>query len=60
MTINDKKALTAWLQAYHESLGNSADECLQLYERLLQGKLANGKNLSLLWDLLEVMSGLSP
>ena len=60
MTGTTLKNLTAWLQAYRDSVGSPADECLKLYERLLQGKLANGSNPGLLEDLLNVMSGLSP
>ncbi|MDX2428637.1 MAG: bifunctional (p)ppGpp synthetase/guanosine-3',5'-bis(diphosphate) 3'-pyrophosphohydrolase [Xanthomonadales bacterium] len=60
MTINTDKALKTWLQAYHDSVGSAADECLKLYGSLHEGKLANGTNLSLLKELLEVMSALSP
>ena len=60
MTSDPDKALAAWLKSYHRSVGSPADECLQLYEKLRPGKLASGDNLSLLKDLLEVMSGLSP
>ncbi len=60
MTNNTDNALTAWLQAYHDSVGSPADECLRLYGSVWQGKLASEKNLSLLRQLLEVMSGLSP
>jgi GTP pyrophosphokinase len=60
MTSNNDKALLTWLQAYHDSVGSPADECLQLYDKLCQGKLAAKENLSLLRDLLEVMSGLLP
>lgn len=54
------QALTDWLQAYHRSVGGAADECLQLFERLRPGKLSDGNNLSLLRELLTVMSDLSP
>ena len=60
MAFNTDKALTAWLQAYRDSAGNRADECLRLYEVLRQGKMATKENLSLLQDLLAVMSDLSP
>jgi GTP pyrophosphokinase len=60
MSANTNKALTAWLQAYRDSVGSPADECLQLYETLQQGTLKTTENLSLLQDLLDVMSGLSP
>jgi GTP pyrophosphokinase len=60
MTANTHTALTAWLQAYHDSVGSPADECLQLYGKLRQGILKTSDKLSLLQDLLEVMSGLSP
>ncbi|MCP4047194.1 MAG: hypothetical protein GY732_14555, partial [Gammaproteobacteria bacterium] len=60
MPANTDKALTSWLQAYHDSVGGSADECLQLYDKLRGCKLASGEYLFLLRDLLEVMSGLSP
>ena len=60
MPANTNKALTAWLQAYHGSVGSPADECLQLYDTLVQGKLSAGNNLLLLKELVEVMSGLSP
>ena len=60
MTSNNDKALITWLQAYHDSVGSPADECLQLYDKLCQGKLGTRGNLSLLCDLLEVLSGLLP
>ena len=60
MTLKTDKALTAWLQAYRDSAGNRADECLRLYEVLSQGKMATKENLSLLQELLTVMSVLSP
>jgi GTP pyrophosphokinase len=60
MTAIADKALTAWLQAYHESVGSSADECLTLYDSVRQCKLASPDNLSLLQELLDIMSGLSP
>ncbi|MDH4020814.1 MAG: hypothetical protein OEU84_14565, partial [Xanthomonadales bacterium] len=60
MTISTDKALKTWLQAYHDSVGGGADECLKLYGSLHEGKLANGTNLLLLKELLEVMSALSP
>lgn len=60
MTAKSHTALTAWLQAYHDSVGSPADECLQLYDRLRQGTLKTRENMSLLQDLLETMSGLSP
>ena len=60
MTIITDKALKSWLQAYSDSVGNAADECLKLYDVLRDGKLASGDKLSLLKELLEVMSGLSP
>jgi GTP pyrophosphokinase len=53
-------ALKSWLQAYRDSVGGPAEECLQLYKRLQTGSLGRGNNLFLLQDLLEVMSGLSP
>ncbi len=60
MTINTDKALKSWLQAYRDSVGSAADECLKLYGILHEGKLASGNKLSLLKELLEVMSALSP
>jgi len=60
MAFKTDKALTAWLQAYRDSAGNRADECLRLYEVLRQGEMATKENLSLLQDLLAVMSDLSP
>ncbi|MFC1778115.1 RelA/SpoT family protein [Pseudomonadota bacterium] len=60
MPANTDKALTSWLQTYHDSVGSPADECLQLYDKLRDCKLASGEYLFLLRDLLEVMSGLSP
>ena len=60
MTAETNKALTAWLRAYHDSVGSSADECMQLYDSLRQSSLANRNNLSLMRDLLDVMSALSP
>ena len=60
MTADTNKDLTDWLQAYHDSVGSSADECMELYDSLRQSKLANGNNLSLMRELLEVMSALSP
>ena len=52
--------VAAWLQAYRDSVGGPADECLQLYQGLRQSKLGKGENPSLLRELLEVMSDLSP
>jgi GTP pyrophosphokinase len=60
MESKPEKALTNWLQAYHDSVGSPADECLQVFDSLGKGPLAEGQGLSLLLDLLEVMSGLSP
>lgn len=60
MTNNADKALTQWLEAYHESVGSPANECVQLYESLRHGKLATAENLAMLRELLGVMSGLSP
>lgn len=60
MKSNADIALTQWLQAYRDSVGDSADECLQLYERLRKGKLAAEKNLSYLQDLMQIMSDLAP
>jgi len=60
MTAKIHTSLTAWLQAYHLSVGSPADECLQLYDKLQQGVLKTRDNMSQLQDLLEVMSGLSP
>ncbi len=60
MESKPDKALTDWLQAYHDSVGSPADECLQVFDSLSKGQLADGEGLSLLLDLLEVMSGLSP
>ena len=60
MTINTDKALTAWLQAYRESAGERAEECMRLYDVLRNGKMATKENLSLLQGLLSVMSDLSP
>ncbi len=60
MPANTDKALISWLQAYRDSVGGSADECLQLYDKLRDCKLASGEYRFLLRDLLEVMSGLSP
>jgi len=60
MIAHNNKALKAWLVAYHESVGSSADECLALYDSLRQCKLATAKNLSLMHELMDVMSGLSP
>ena len=60
MRLNADKAINAWLQAYRDSVGSAADECLKLYDSLRGGKLASGDKLSLLKELLEVMAGLSP
>ena len=60
MTSKVHTALTAWLQAYHDSVGSPADECLLLYDKLQQGTLKNSENMSRLQELLEVMSSLSP
>ena len=60
MTINTDNALLAWLQAYRGSVGAPADSCLRLYEHLRQGGMYDKENLSLLLELLNVMSGLSP
>jgi len=60
MTAKTHTALTAWLHAYHDSVGSPADECLRLYEDLRQGTLKTNENMFLLQDLLKVLSGLSP
>lgn len=60
MTHEAQTALTDWLHAYHKSVGSPADECLQLYGELCQKTLKTTQNLSLLQELLEVLSGLSP
>ena len=60
MTAKTHKALHTWLQAYHESVGSPADECLQLYEQLREGALKTRTNTDMLLDLLEILSGLSP
>ena len=60
MIAHNTKALKAWLEAYHESVGSSADECMALFDSLRQSKLATGENLSLMYALMDVMSGLSP
>ena len=60
MTINTDKALVSWLQAYRDSAGSRADECLRLYDSLQQGSMATKENLSLLQELLATMSVLSP
>ena len=60
MKSNSNIALNTWLKAYHDSVGSPADECLELYQNLCQGSLKTRQNLSLLEDLLGVMSGLSP
>jgi len=60
MTIITDKALVAWLQAYRDSAGSRADECMRLYEGLRQGLMEAKENLSLLQELLAVMSVLSP
>ena len=52
--------VATWLQAYRNSVGRPADECVQLYQDLRQGELGEGDNPSLLRELLEVMSDLSP
>jgi GTP pyrophosphokinase len=54
------KTLAVWLQAYRDSVGSDADGCLQLYERLRNGKLAGAKCQAMLADLLDILSGLSP
>ena len=60
MIAHNTKALKAWLEAYHVSVGSSADECMALFDSLRQSKLATGENLSLMYALIDVMSGLSP
>ena len=60
MNSTAEKALILWLQTYHDSVGGAANECLQLYAGLRQRKLVNEENLSLMQDLLNVLSGLSP
>jgi len=60
MVLITDKALNDWLQAYRESAGSRADECMRVYDVLRQGKMGTKENLSLLQDLLAVMSGLSP
>ncbi len=54
------KALISWLQAYRDSVGSPAEECLQLFEKLQTDKPGAGNRLHLLQDLLNMMSGLSP
>ncbi len=54
------QALNNWLQNYRASVGSSADECLSVFERLAPGKLSENNNLSLLHELLTVLSDLSP
>ena len=54
------KALISWLQAYRDSVGSPAEECLQLFEKLQTDKPGAGNRLHLLQDLLNTMSGLSP
>jgi GTP pyrophosphokinase len=60
MVLITDKALNDWLQAYRKSAGSRADECLRVYDILRQSDMATGENMSLLQDLLAVMSGLSP
>jgi len=60
MTTSVGDSLTSRLQAYRESVGTPADECLQLFDRLRPGKLGQADNLSLLNQLLDAMAGLSP
>ncbi len=60
MDSNALKNPAAWLQAYRDSVGEPAEECLHLFEKLRAGKLAGGDNLLLLQNLLEIISGLSP
>jgi GTP pyrophosphokinase len=60
MKAQTHSSLATWLQAYRDSVGSPADECLQLYEQLQSGKLKDRNNQLLVQDLLEVMSGLSP
>ena len=60
MTENAHKAMKNWLQVYRVSVGKPADECLDVFRQLATGKLAEGNNLSLLHELLTIMSDLSP
>ena len=60
MVLITDKALNDWLQAYRKSAGSRADECLRVYDILRQSDMATRENLSLLQDLLAVMSDLSP
>ncbi|MGB5290249.1 MAG: bifunctional (p)ppGpp synthetase/guanosine-3',5'-bis(diphosphate) 3'-pyrophosphohydrolase, partial [Lysobacterales bacterium] len=60
MVLITDKALNDWLQAYRKSAGSRADECMRVYEVLRQSDMATRENLSLLQDLLAVMSDLSP
>jgi GTP pyrophosphokinase len=60
MNITSNNALKSWLHQYHDSVGGAADECLQLYESLQGCQLANRENLSLMHDLLGVMTDLAP
>ena len=60
MVLNTDKALNDWLQAYRKSAGSRADECMRVYDVLRQSDMASRENLSLLQDLLAVMSDLSP
>lgn len=52
--------LSNWLQAYRESAGSPADDCVALFQRLQQGVLGQPANQHSLHDLLQVMEGLSP
>ena len=60
MVLITDKALNDWLQAYRKSAGSRADECMRVYDVLRQSDMATRENLSLLQDLLAVMSDLSP
>jgi len=51
---------TDWLPAYHKSVGHPADGCLQIYQQLQQNVFKNRQDLTLLEDLFEVLSALSP
>jgi len=48
------------LEVYRDSVGASAQECVELADKLCAGEVGRAGNLDLLNQLLEVMSGLSP
>ncbi len=60
MNNQAENQVTDWLQSYRESVGEQADACLTLFQRLQSGVLGKPDNLHLLYELLTIMADLSP